>query len=60
MDLFRSADGGLTWTALDLRKKKPLNPTTYLSDMPPRGSPSRRGRFAGTRSGCGDALRSPA
>ncbi len=32
-DLFRSDDGGQTWTALDLGDKKPVNPTEYQPDM---------------------------
>ena len=32
-DLYRSADGGQTWTALGLGNKKPVNPTEYQPDM---------------------------
>lgn len=32
-DLFRSADGGVTWTALGLPTKKPVNPTSYQADL---------------------------
>lgn len=33
LDLFRSADGGLTWTALGLGSKAPVNPTPFVADM---------------------------
>ncbi len=32
-DLFRSADGGLNWTALGLATKTPVNPTAYQQDL---------------------------
>lgn len=32
-DLYRSNDGGLTWAALDLATKKPLNPNPEQPDM---------------------------
>jgi photosystem II stability/assembly factor-like uncharacterized protein len=32
-DLFRSEDGGQTWTPLGLPNKKPLNPTAYQPDL---------------------------
>jgi photosystem II stability/assembly factor-like uncharacterized protein len=32
-DLFRSTDGGQTWTALGLAGKTPVNPTEYQSNM---------------------------
>lgn len=33
LDLFRSTDGGLTWTALGLNAKSPTNPNTDNPDM---------------------------
>lgn len=32
-DLFRSADGGLTWAPLGLATKTPVNPTTYQPNL---------------------------